>query len=70
LEARISELENELRIWKQAHAKVLALAENESNAHKARLVSLSHKVATMNSQASPFSTVKNHQLKRMGKYSS
>lgn len=50
LEARISELENELRIWKQAHAKVLALAENESHAHKARLVSLSHKVATMNSQ--------------------
>ena len=51
LETRLTELELELSVWKQAHTAVVESAEREKKAHNAQ-------VATLNRQISSLETIK------------
>ena len=51
LEARVTELELELSVWKQAHAVVAESAERDKKAHNAQ-------VSTLNRQISSLDTIK------------
>jgi hypothetical protein len=49
LETRVSELEVELSVWKQAHATALDSSERQVNAHNVQLSTLNRQISSLES---------------------
>ena len=49
LETRVSELEVELTVWKQAHATALDASERQVNAHNVQLSTLNKQISSLES---------------------
>ncbi|KAL0949658.1 hypothetical protein HGRIS_009698 [Hohenbuehelia grisea] len=47
LETRVADLEMEVSLWKRAHGDLRELAERDSKAHNAQLVSLNHQLSNL-----------------------
>jgi len=47
LEARVTELEVELAVWKQAHSSVMDMMERDKKAHNARVATLNRQIASL-----------------------
>jgi len=47
LENRISDLEVELLVWKQAHAVALEASERETKAHKVQVAALNRQISNL-----------------------